>query len=69
MDLLVQNGYNVLWLDTDTIAYHDPFVQWVRDEDEREGYDLMAMSDFSGSPSNRPWLEVARKCPVRPCGP
>eukprot|EP00959_Pyramimonas_sp_CCMP1952_P121068 2531310-Pyramimonas_sp.AAC.1 len=63
LDALVSNGYSALYLDTDTIAVHDPFA--VFEEDLNAEFDLMAMSDFSGSPSNRNYDEVVRKCPVR----
>jgi len=59
-DQLINLGYNVLYMDTDSVALRDPFHEFV----ESDGYEFMAMSEQDTSPYNRRMDVLERKCPM-----
>jgi len=59
-EVLLDLGYDVLYMDTDTVALHDPFYHW--DEKAKYEYDFQALSDYAGITHNRPWDKLKRDC-------
>ena len=44
---------------SDAVAMKDPLYEFSQDAD----YDFLALSDFDGSATNRPWDTNERRCP------